>query len=64
MVTNMVNISILTILGDSWNYMSPILFPSFDKRIATQILAIGKLNERQDLDLRALPVITRHLQDI
>ena len=42
--------------------MSPILFPSFDKRIATQILAIGKLNERQDLDLRALPVITRYLR--
>ena len=46
MVTNMVNISIPTILGDSGNYMSPILFPSFDKSIATQILAITKLNER------------------
>ena len=46
MVTNMVNISLLTILGDSWNYMSPILFPSFAKRIATQILAFAKLNER------------------
>ena len=46
MVPNMVNISILTILGDSWNYMSPILFPSFAKRIATQILAIAKIKER------------------
>ena len=45
MVTNMANISKLTILGDSWKYMSPILFPSFAKRIATQILAIAKLNE-------------------
>ena len=46
MVTNMANISILTVLEDSWNYMSPILFPSFAKRIATQILAIANLNER------------------
>ena len=46
MVTNMVNISLLTILGDSSNYMSPILFPSFAKRIATRILAVAKLNER------------------
>ena len=46
MVANMVNISIPTILGDSWNYMSHILFPSFAKRMATRILAIAKLNER------------------
>ena len=45
MVTNMVNISILTVLGDSWNYVSAILFSSFAKSIATQILAIAKLNE-------------------
>ena len=61
MVTNMVNISILTLLRDRWNYMSPILFSSFAKLIGTHILAIAKLNERYDLDLRGLPVITRHL---
>ena len=42
----MVNISILTVLGDNWYYMLPILFPSFAKRIATRILAMAKLNER------------------
>ena len=42
----MVNISILTILGYSWNYMSPILFLSSAKRTATRILAIAKLNGR------------------
>ena len=46
MVTNIVNISILTIPRDSCNYISPILFPSFAKRIATQILVIAKLKER------------------
>ena len=35
------------ILGDSWNYMPPILVPSSAKRIATQILLIAKLNERE-----------------
>ena len=35
-------------LGDSRNYMPPILFPSSAKRIATQILAIAKLNGTKD----------------
>ena len=34
------------LLGDSWNYMRPILVPSSAKRIATQILVIAKLNEQ------------------
>ena len=33
-------------LGDSRNYMPPILVPSSAKRIASQILVIAKLNER------------------
>ena len=40
------------ILGDSQNYMPPILFPSSAKHIATQILVIAKLNQRKDFTLR------------
>ena len=40
------------ILGDSRNYMLPILAPSSAKRIATQILVIPKLNGRKDFILR------------
>ena len=36
----------LNVLGDSRNYMPPILVPSSAKRIATQILVIAKLNGR------------------
>ena len=43
---------ILFKLGDSRNYMTPILVPSSAKRIATQILVIAKLNERTDFILR------------
>ena len=32
--------------------MSPILVPSSAKRIATKILVIAKLNEREDFNLR------------
>ena len=39
-------------LGDSRNYMPPILVPSSAKRIATQILVIAKLNGRKDFILR------------
>ena len=38
------------ILGDSRNYMPPILVPSSTKRIATQVVEIAKLNGRRDLD--------------
>ena len=40
------------LLGDSRNYMSPILVPSSAKHIATQILVIAKLNGRKDFALR------------
>ena len=40
------------ILGNSWNYMPPILVPSPAKRIATQILVIAKLEGRKDFILR------------
>ena len=40
------------ILGDSQNYITPILVPSSAKRIATQILVIAKLNQRKDFILR------------
>ena len=40
------------ILGDSRNYMPPILVPSSAKSIATQILVIAKLNGRKDFILR------------
>ena len=39
-------------LGDSRNYMPPILVPSSAKRIATQIAVIAKLNGRRDFILR------------
>ena len=39
-------------LGNSRNYMPPILAPSSAKRIATQIVVIAKLNGRKDLILR------------
>ena len=37
---------------DSWNYVPPILFPSFAKRIATQMLVTEKLSGRNDFVLR------------
>ena len=40
-------------LGDSGNYMPPILVPSSAKRIATQIIVISKLNGTKDIILRA-----------
>ena len=40
------------ILGDSWNYMPPVLVPSSAKRISTQILVITKLSGRIDFILR------------
>ena len=43
---------LLNLLGDSWNYMPPILVPTSAKRNATQVLVIGKLNEREDFILR------------
>ena len=43
---------IIFILGDSRNYMPPILVPSSAKRIAAQILVIAKLNQRKKFILR------------
>ena len=42
----------LSLLGDSRNYMPPILVPSSAKRIATQTVVIAKLNGRKDFILR------------
>ena len=42
----------LSLLGDSRNYMPPILVPSTAKRIATQILGIANLIQRKDFILR------------
>ena len=39
-------------LGDSWNYIPPILVPSSAKCIAIQISVIAKLNGRKDFNLR------------
>ena len=39
-------------LGDSRNYMPPILAPSSAKHIATQALVIGKSSGRKDFILR------------
>ena len=44
--------TLIYIIGDSWNYMLPILVSSSAKRIATQILVTAKLNEREDFILR------------
>ena len=41
-----------TKLGDSRNYVPPILVLSSAKRIATQILVIAKLNGREGFILR------------
>ena len=41
-----------SMLGDSRNYMPPIIVPSSAKRIATQILVIAKLNGRKNFILR------------
>ena len=41
----------MQLLGDSQNYMPPILVPSSGKRIATQTV-IAKLNGRKDFILR------------
>ena len=40
------------LLGDSRNYMPPILVPSSAKRITTQILVIAKLDQIKDFILR------------
>ena len=40
------------LLGDSRNYMPPILVPSSAKRIATQVVVTAKLNGRKDFILR------------
>ena len=45
------------ILGDSRNYMPPILVISSAKRITTQILVIGKLNGTKEFIWKALFVI-------
>ena len=37
----------MNILGDSWNYMPPILVSSSAKRITTQILVTAELNGRK-----------------
>ena len=42
----------IIILGDSQNYMPPILVPSSAKHIATQILVTAKLNGKKDFILR------------
>ena len=42
----------ISILGDSRNYMPPILISYSAKRITTQILVIAKLNGRKDFILR------------
>ena len=41
------NHAAIMILGDSRNYMPPILVSSSAKRIATQILVIAKLNGKK-----------------
>ena len=42
----------INLLGDSRNYMPPILVPSSTKRIGTQILVTTKLNGRKDFILK------------
>ena len=45
-------------LGDSWNYMPPILVPCSAKYITTQILVIAKLNGIIDIFREALIVLS------
>ena len=52
-------------LGDSRNYMPPILVPSSAKRITTQILVIAKLNVRKNFTLRVFVCdIVRHSKEL
>ena len=46
--------SFIYLLGDSRNYMPPILVPSSDKLIKIQILVIAKLYRRKDFILKVL----------
>ena len=46
------------VLGDSWNYMPPILVPYSGKCITTQILVTAKLNGRKYFFWEALLVIS------
>ena len=50
-------IIILTLLGDSWNYMPRILVPSSAKPISTWTLVIAKLSGRKDFILRCFFMI-------
>ena len=50
-------IIILSLLGDSWNYMPPILVPSSAKPISTWILVIAKLSGRKVFILRCFFMI-------
>ena len=43
----------IKLLGDSRNYILPILVPSSAKPIATQILVLAKLNGKKDFILKA-----------
>ena len=42
----------INLLGDSWNYMPPILDPSSVKHISRRILVIAKLSGKKDCILR------------
>ena len=44
--------NLILLLGDSRNYMPPIVVPFSAKRIAIQILVIAKLNGRKHFILR------------
>ena len=48
----MLYIVVIIILGDSRNYMRPLLVPFSVKLIATQTLVMAKLNGRKDFILR------------
>ena len=51
--TQAINVNNMLKLGNSWNYMPPIIVPSLAKRIATQMLVIEELNGSKDFILRS-----------
>ena len=60
-ISNSVSTGCSLLLGDSWNYMPPILVLSSAKRIATQIEVIEKINGRRYFILRGFVCHIIHL---
>ena len=54
---------LIYLLGDSWNYMPPILVSSSAKHTVTQVLVIAKLNRRTNFVLRGFACDIKRLSN-